>query len=79
GKGDQRPQNKNRGEMPESDRNTRFVIATASVAQVLYMSELGALLMQSRIPIGLGHLTAVFVLRTLITLPIAAGLSHLIF
>lgn len=62
-----------------TSEQTRFVIATASVAQVLYMSELGALLMQSRIPIGLGHLTAVFVLRTLITLPIAAGLSHLIF
>lgn len=58
---------------------TRFVIATAAIAQVLYFSELGALLLQSRIPIGFLQLAAVFVLRTLITLPIAAAVSHLIF
>ena len=58
---------------------TRFVIATAAIAQVLYFSELGALLLQSRIPIGFLQLSAVFILRTLITLPIAAAVSHLIF
>lgn len=58
---------------------TRFVIATASIAQVLYFSELGALLMQSPIPIGFLHLVGVFILRTLITLLIASAISHLIF
>ncbi|MEP1145409.1 MAG: YjiH family protein [Henriciella sp.] len=66
------------GSNVESEQ-TRFVIAVAAITQVLYFSELGALLLQSRIPIGFGHLTLVFVLRTLITIPIAAAASHLLF
>ncbi len=62
----------------ESDM-TRFIIASLSVTQLIYMSEVGALLMGSKIPINIFELFVVFILRTLVTLPIIAGVAHLIF
>ncbi|MDA0117678.1 YjiH family protein [Vibrio sp. T11.5] len=58
---------------------TRFVIAAMSVTQLIYMSEVGALLLGSRIPVNIFELFAIFILRTLITLPVIAGIAHLIF
>jgi len=62
----------------ESDM-TRFVIAAMSVTQLIYMSEVGALLLGSKIPVNILELFVVFILRTLVTLPIIAGVAHLIF
>ncbi|WGV98704.1 YjiH family protein [Vibrio sp. YMD68] len=58
---------------------TRFVIAAMSVTQLIYMSEVGALLLGSRIPVNIFELFAIFILRTLITLPVIAGVAHIIF
>ncbi|MFY2506875.1 YjiH family protein [Vibrio pectenicida] len=58
---------------------TRFVIAAMSVTQLIYMSEVGALLLGSRIPVNIFELFVIFILRTLITLPVIAGIAHLIF
>lgn len=58
---------------------TRFVIAAMSVTQLIYMSEVGALLLGSKIPVNIFELFAIFILRTLITLPVIAGVAHLIF
>lgn len=58
---------------------TRFVIAAMSVTQLIYMSEVGALLLGSRIPVNIVELFVIFILRTLITLPVIAGVAHLIF
>jgi len=58
---------------------TRFVIAALSVTQLIYMSEVGALLLGSKIPVNLYELFVIFILRTLVTLPIIAGVAHLIF
>lgn len=62
----------------ESDM-TRFIIAALSVTQLIYMSEVGALLMGSKIPVNFLELAVVFILRTLVTLPVIAGIAHLIF
>lgn len=62
----------------ESDM-TRFVIAAMSVTQLIYMSEVGALLLGSKIPVNIGELFLIFILRTLVTLPVIAGIAHLIF
>ncbi|MCG9696043.1 YjiH family protein [Shewanella sp. Isolate11] len=62
----------------ESDM-TRFIIAAMSVTQLIYMSEVGALLIGSKIPVNIVELFVVFILRTLVTLPVIAGLAHLIF
>lgn len=52
---------------------TRFVVATLSVTQLIYMSEVGALLLGSKIPVKLWELALIFLLRTLVTLPVIAG------
>ena len=62
----------------ESDM-TRFVIAAMSVTQLIYMSEIGALMLGSKIPINAFELFVIFILRTLVTLPVIAGIAHLIF
>lgn len=58
---------------------TRFVIAAMSVTQLIYMSEIGALMLGSKIPVNVAELFVVFILRTLVTLPVIAGIAHLIF
>jgi len=58
---------------------TRFVVAAMSVTQLIYMSEVGALLLGSRIPVNIVELFVIFILRTLITLPVIAGVAHMIF
>ncbi|ALQ08615.1 MULTISPECIES: YjiH family protein [Pseudoalteromonas] len=55
---------------------TRFIIAAMSVTQLIYMSEVGALLLGSKIPVNIFELFVIFILRTLITLPIIAFMAH---
>lgn len=62
----------------ESDM-TRFIIAAMSVTQLIYMSEVGALLLGSKIPVNIAELFMVFILRTLVTLPVITAVAHLIF
>ena len=58
---------------------TRFVIAALSLTQLIYLSEVGALLLGSKIPVTLPELFMIFILRTLVTLPVIAGVAHFIF
>ena len=58
---------------------TRFLIAAVSVSQLIYLSEVGALLLASKIPVNLKELFIIFIQRTLITLPVIALIAHLIF
>ncbi|MGL4713584.1 MAG: YjiH family protein, partial [Shewanella sp.] len=46
---------------------------------LIYMSEVGALLIGSKIPVNFIELFVVFILRTLVTLPVIAGVAHLLF
>lgn len=58
---------------------TRFVIACAAVTQLVYMSEVGAYLLKSRLQVSLLDLFVVFLLRTVITVPVCAVIGHMIF
>lgn len=58
---------------------TRFIIACVSVTQLIYMSEVGGLLLGSKIPVSFKDLVIIFLLRTLITLPVIVGIAHLLF
>ena len=58
---------------------TRFIIGALSVTQLIFMSETGGMLLASRIPVKFHHLVAIFLLRTLISLPIIIGLAHLFY
>ncbi|MGR5120433.1 YjiH family protein [Vibrio astriarenae] len=58
---------------------TKFVVAALSITQLIFMSETGAVILSSKIPVNILELMAIFVLRTLVTLPIIALCGHLIF
>lgn len=58
---------------------TRFVVAATSVTQLIYMSEIGSIIMGSKIPVSLGKLFVIFLERTLVTLPVIALCAHLLF
>ncbi|NMH71801.1 YjiH family protein [Bacillus sp. RO2] len=58
---------------------TRFVIAVMSLTQLIYMSEIGILLIKSKIPLSIWELLIIFLQRTIITLPVAALMAHLFF
>lgn len=62
----------------ESDM-TRFIVATVSVTQLIYLSEVGGLLLGSKIPVSFWELFIIFILRTLITLPIIVLVAHFLF
>lgn len=57
---------------------TRFIIACLSVTQLIYMSEVGGLLLGSKIPVKLKDLIIIFLERTLITLPIITLIAHIL-
>ncbi|MBR0446689.1 MAG: YjiH family protein [Oscillospiraceae bacterium] len=58
---------------------TRFVIAATSVTQLIYMSEIGSIIMGSKIPVSLKDLFIIFLQRTVVTLPVIAIFAHLLF
>ena len=58
---------------------TRFFIATVSVTQLIYMSEVGGLILGTKLPIKIWDLFAIFLIRTIISLPIVAIIAHIIF
>lgn len=58
---------------------TRFIIACLSVTQLIYMSEVGGLLLGSKVPVDLKDLFIIFLERTIITLPIITIVAHFLF
>ena len=56
---------------------TLFVIACISVSQLIYLSEVGAVLLASKIPVNIKELFIIFLQRTLVTLPVIAIAGHL--
>ncbi|WP_439888108.1 YjiH family protein [Pseudomonas sp. MBLB4123] len=55
---------------------TRFVVACVSLTQLIYMSEVGVLIIKAKLPLNLLELFVIFIIRTLITLPIIALMAH---
>lgn len=58
---------------------TRFVVAVVSVGQLIFMSEVGILMLKSSLPLNLLDLVVIFLLRTLILLPMAVIAAAIIF
>ncbi|WP_342744194.1 YjiH family protein [Oceanobacillus senegalensis] len=58
---------------------TRFVIGALSLVQIIYLTEMGTLLLISKIPIKLWHLLLIFLERTAISLPIIVLIAHMIY
>ena len=58
---------------------TRFIVAVISVTQVLFLNEVGELILGSKLPINLLELFIIFLERTIISLLIVCPLANLIF
>lgn len=58
---------------------TRFVVAGVSVTQLLYMSEIGCIILGSKVPVPIWKLFVIFLERTVVTLPVIALFAHLLF
>ncbi len=58
---------------------TRFVIGVVSIAQIIYLSEVGVLILKSKIRLNILEIFIVFLLRILIALPIVSLIAHWIY
>lgn len=58
---------------------TKFIIAVVSVTQLIYLSEVGGLILASKLPVKLWELIVLFLERTIISLVIVCPIAHLIF
>lgn len=58
---------------------TKFIVAAVSVTQLIYMSEVGGVLLGSKIPVNIKELIIIFIERTLITLPVIVLIANLIY
>jgi len=58
---------------------TRFILGALSIVQIVYMAETGILILKSKIPLHIGHLAIIFVMRTVFALPIIVLLTRLLF
>ncbi len=58
---------------------TRFIIGAMSFTQLIYMTETGAIILRTKIPVNFMDLFIIFIQRTVITLPIVVFIAHLIY
>ncbi|MGP5312277.1 YjiH family protein [Psychrobacter faecalis] len=58
---------------------TRFIVGAASITQIIYMSEVGALILKSNIKLNFLELFMIFILRTLISLVVITSAAHLLY
>lgn len=58
---------------------TKFTIAVVSVTQLIYLSEVGGLILGSKLPLNVFELFVIFLERTIISLVIACPIAYLIF
>ncbi len=56
---------------------TRFIIGVLSLVQIVYLSEMGAVLIGSQIPINIKHLAILFIEKTVIALPLIVLFTNL--
>ncbi|MCL1996521.1 MAG: hypothetical protein FWG63_09970 [Defluviitaleaceae bacterium] len=59
--------------------NTQFILGVLSIVQLIYLAETGALIIKSKIPLGVGKLFAIFMIRTIIAIPIIVVLTSFLF
>ena len=57
---------------------TSFVLAGLSVCQLIFMSEVGVVILRSSLPLKLRDLAIIFLIRTLISLPVLILGAHLL-
>ena len=56
----------------------RFFIHVLSLVQIIYFSEVGAVMIISGLPVKVWEMVVIFLERTLIAIPLIAGVMHLL-
>lgn len=57
---------------------TRFIIGVLSLVQIIYMTEVGAIIIKSEIPLNFWKLLVIFLERTLIAIPLIVLFANLV-
>ncbi len=57
---------------------TRFIIGAMSLLQIIYMTEVGLIVIKSRVPVNVGHLFIIFLERTIIAIPLVTLLTNML-
>ncbi len=63
----------------EAAIEARFFIAVLSISQLLFFSAVIPLLLEIDVPVTLRDCIVLFIIRTLIAIPLVAGITHLVF
>lgn len=58
---------------------TQFIVGVLSITQLIYLTETGAIILKSDIPLNLKDLFVIFLIRTIIALPIITVIAKFIF
>lgn len=58
---------------------TKFIIGALSISQLVYMTETGAVILKSEIPLKLKDLIVIFLVRTIISLLVITPIAHMLF
>ncbi|SFJ13108.1 hypothetical protein TPDSL_25400 [Terrisporobacter petrolearius] len=58
---------------------TKFIIGALSISQLVYMTETGAVILKSEIPLKLKDLMVLFLIRTVISLLVITPIAHMLF
>lgn len=58
---------------------TRFFVGALSLVQIIYLTEMGTLLIVSKMPVNFWKLLVIFLQRTLISIPIIAIIAHILY
>ena len=66
-------------EAGEAPIETAFILGALSIVQIIYLAETGILILKSKIPLHIGHLAILFLMRTILALPVIVLLTHLLF
>lgn len=57
---------------------TKFIVGVLSLIQVIYMTEVGAIVIKSEVPLGFSGLLAIFLERTIIAIPIIVLFANMV-
>ena len=56
---------------------TRFLVGCISILQIVYVTDIGTLILTSRVPLNLWQLFIIFIERVVISIPIVVLCMHL--
>lgn len=57
---------------------TKFVVTCVALTQIIYMSEVGIIILRSPIPLSFVNLLQIYLMRTLLALPIVTFVAHFV-